>query len=68
MTSPELDDRVYRHLSLTNSPRHRNAEAIARALSVDQHNVWESLQRLERAGLARPSRRQQDVWMTENTL
>jgi DNA-binding MarR family transcriptional regulator len=68
MTSPELDDRVYRHLSRTNSPQHRNAQAIARALNIDQHNVWESLQRLERAGLVRPSRRHQDVWMAENTL
>jgi Mn-dependent DtxR family transcriptional regulator len=68
MTSPELDDRVYRHLSLTSSPQYRNAEAIARVLNVDQHNVWESLQRLERAGLVRPSRRHRHVWMTEDTL
>jgi Mn-dependent DtxR family transcriptional regulator len=68
MTSPELDDRVYRHLSVTGSAQHRSAQAIALALNVNPHNVWESLQRLERAGLVRPSRRQHDVWMTENTL
>jgi Mn-dependent DtxR family transcriptional regulator len=68
MTSPELDQRVYRYLSKTSSPEHRDPLAIAVALNIDQHHVWESLQRLERAGLVRPSRRQRHVWMTENTL